>query len=147
MSRIIVIDSGPLGYATNPRASVVNNRCKAWLADLAQAGEQVVLPEIVDYEVRRGWLRTQNATAIARLDQFKAAARYLPITTEAMLLAAELWADARRRGYATAGDQALDADVILAAQAITLGENAVIATTNVGHLTRYTQAQLWDQIG
>lgn len=63
-----------------------------------------------------------------------------------MLLAAELWADARRRGYATAGDQALDADVILAAQAITLGGSTIVATTNVGHLGRYTQALLWDQI-
>jgi predicted nucleic acid-binding protein len=147
MTRVIIVDASPLGYLTNPRASPVNDQCKAWLESLMRAGEQVVLPEIVDYEVRRGWLRTQNVGAIVRLDQFKATARYLPITTEAMLLAAELWADARRRGYATAGDQALDADVILAAQAITLGENAVIATTNVGHLTRYTQAQLWDQIG
>ena len=146
MSRIIVIDASPLGYITNPRASPVNDQCKAWLESQMRAGEQVVLPEIVDYEVRRGWLRTQNVGAITRLDQFKAAALYLPITTEAMLLAAQLWADARRGGYATAGDPALDADVILAAQAITLGENTVIATTNVGHLGRYTQALLWDQI-
>src|SRR5260370_31965910 len=133
MSRVIVLDASPLGYATNPKASVLNDRCRVWLQTLVRAGEQVVLPEIVDYEVRRGWLRTQNAGAIARLDQFKMAARYVPITTEAMLLAAELWAIARRRGYATAGDQALDADVILAAQAITLGENTGIATTNIGH--------------
>jgi predicted nucleic acid-binding protein len=146
MNRVILIDSGPLGYATNPRASAVSDRCKAWLENLARTGEQVVLPEIVDYEVRRGWLRTQNAAAIARLDQFKAAARYLPITTQTMLLAADLWADARRRGPATASDQSLDGDVILAAQAIALGGNTVIATTNVGHLSRYTQALLWDQI-
>ena len=36
--------------------------------------------------------------------------------------------------------------VILAAQAITLGGGTVIATTNVDHVSRYTQAQLWDQI-
>jgi predicted nucleic acid-binding protein len=146
MNQIIVMDAGPLGYATNPRASTINDQCRAWLDSLAQAGVQVVLPEIVDYEVRRGWLRTGNATAILRLNQFKVAARYLPISTEAMLLAAELWADARRLGYATAGDAALDADVILAAQAITLGGATVIATTNVSHLSRYTAAELWDQI-
>jgi len=146
MNRIIFIDSGPLGYATNPRASPTNDQCRTWLDNLAQTGVQVVLPEIVDYEVRRSWLRTSNATAIVRLNHFKAAAHYLPISTEAMLLAAELWADARRRGYATAGDQALDADVILAAQAITLGGATVIATTNVSHLSRYAYAELWDQI-
>jgi predicted nucleic acid-binding protein len=146
MSRLIIMDASPLGYITNPRASPVNGQCKAWLESLLRAGEQVVLPEIVDYEVRRGWLRTQNACAIARLDQFKAVAQYVPIKTEAMLLADQLWAEARRQGYATGGDQALDADVILATQAITLGGETVIATTNVGHLTRYTQAERWDQI-
>jgi predicted nucleic acid-binding protein len=147
MSRIILIDTGPLGYATNPRASTINALCSQWLDALLANGETVVIPEIADYEARRGWLRAGQLQAVARLDGLKATLGYAPITTEAMLLAAQLWADARRRGYATAGDQALDADVILAAQAITLGENTVIATTNVGHLIRYTPAQLWDQIG
>src|SRR5256885_1412510 len=126
MSRIIVIDSGPLGYATNPRASAINDRCSQWLDALLANAEQVVIPEIADYEVRRGWLRTGESRAIVRLDWLKAALLYAPITTEAMLLAAELWADARRRGFATAGDRSLDADVILAAQAITLGGGTVI---------------------
>lgn len=146
MSQLILIDPGPLGYVTNPRASAINDRCSRWLDGLLAYGEQVVIPEIADYETRRGWLRAGQPQAVARLNGLKATLTYPPITTEAMLLAAELWADARRRGYATAGDPALDADVILAAQAITLGANTVIATTNVGHLSRYTQAQLWDQI-
>jgi len=54
MSRIIVIDSGPLGYATNPRASAINDRCSQWLDALLANAEQVVIPEIADYEVRRG---------------------------------------------------------------------------------------------
>jgi predicted nucleic acid-binding protein len=143
---MILIDSGPLGYATNPRASPINDRCSAWLEALAVAGEPIVLPEIADYETRRSWLRTNNEEAINRLNEFKRRSNYLPITTPAMLLAAELWADARRHGYATAGDQSLDADVILAAQAIMLGGNTVIATVNVGHLSRYTHAQLWEEI-
>ncbi len=146
MNRIILIDSGPLGYATNPRASAINDRCSQWLDALLANGERVIIPEIADYEARRGWLRAGRPQAVARLDGLKAALGYAPITTQAMLLAAELWADARQRGYATAGDQALDADVILAAQAITLGGNTVIATTNVGHLSRYTQAEPWDRI-
>jgi hypothetical protein len=56
-------------------------------------------------------------------------------------LAAALSADVRRRGFATAGDQNLDADVILAAQAKSLGANTVVATTNVSYLRRYTQAE------
>jgi len=146
MTRIILIDSGPLGYATNPRATDINQRCSEWLEALALAGDQIVLPEIADYEVRRGWLRTNNTIALERLNRFKSSAIYLPITTDAMLRAAELWADARQRGYATATDQSLDADVILAAQAVTLGGNTVIATTNVGHLGRYTTTRLWEEI-
>jgi hypothetical protein len=37
--------------------------------------------------------------------------------------------------------------MILAAQAVSLGlPQAVIATTNVGHLSRFVQADLWQNI-
>jgi hypothetical protein len=37
--------------------------------------------------------------------------------------------------------------MILAAQAVTLGKpNVVVATTNVGHLTRFVDADLWNNI-
>ena len=69
-------------------------------------------------------------------------AEYLPLTTAAMRKAAELWAIARQTGRPTAGDKNIDADVILAAQAIALGEpNTVIATTNVSHLSRFVAAE------
>lgn len=50
---------------------------------------------------------------------------------------------------------ALDADVILCAQAVTFphadwqrpaGEPVVIVTTNVGHLARFADARLWRAI-
>jgi len=44
---------------------------------------------------------------------------------------------------------ALDGDVILAAQAVILrsqGYETTIATTNVGHLSRFTPAKLWQEI-
>jgi hypothetical protein len=66
-----------------------------------------------------------------------------------MLKAAELWAQARNQGYPTAAADALDGDVILAAQAVILrsqGYNAVIATTNVGHLNQFTTARIWQEI-
>src|SRR5205085_12567780 len=55
--------------------------------------------------------------------------------------AAGLWADARRRGTPTADPRSLDCDVILAAQA--LQAEAVVATENVGQLSRYGRALHW----
>jgi hypothetical protein len=57
--------------------------------------------------------------------------------------AAELWATARREGYPTAADKALDADVILAARE---GFEMIVATGNVGHLGRFVDARIWDRI-
>jgi hypothetical protein len=66
-----------------------------------------------------------------------------------MLKAAELWADVRRRGLPTASPDALDGDVILAAQALMAGgpeDTVIVATGNVGHLGRFVDARIWDQI-
>jgi predicted nucleic acid-binding protein len=81
---------------------------------------------------------------VQRLDQLKAALTYLPLTTTTMLRAAELWADARRRGTPTADPKELDGDVILAAQALQVG--GLVVTENVGHLARFVEAKGWREI-
>ncbi len=66
-----------------------------------------------------------------------------------MLKAAQFWAQVRKQGIPTADDKALDGDVILAAQAILIqdvGHEVIIATTNVGHLSRLAQAKKWRDI-
>jgi predicted nucleic acid-binding protein len=143
MKRTILLDTGPLAKIINARKFP---EIKQWLRQRLVAGEQVRIPEIADYEVRRGLLRVGDAAGIDRLDNFRVVLGYIPITTGAMLQAAEFWADARQRGYATAPDPALDGDVILAAQATILPGHTVIATENVRHLSRYTTAFLWNQI-
>lgn len=76
--------------------------------------------------------------------------KWVPIYTETLFRAAEIWAELRKRGLATAADKALDGDVILAAQAHLLHPHEetriVIATTNVGHLSRMAHAALWTEI-
>jgi len=105
------------------------------------------VPEIADYEVRRELVRADKTQGIVRLDALIALIEYLPITTEVMRQAAQFWALARQQGKPTAADPAPDGDVILAAQAATLGAmDVVIATTNVGHLSRFVPAQLWHEI-
>ena len=150
MSRVILLDSGPLGMATNPKASFVEvEECKRWLKSLLLSNEMIILPEIADYEVRRELIRARKAAGLRRLDQLKLELTYRPITTQVMLMAAQLWADARQRGRPTADSTALDGDVILAAQAIlegNEGNEVVIATTNLGHLSQFVDAREWRMI-
>jgi predicted nucleic acid-binding protein len=149
MTTVVLLDSGPLGLVTNPSGSLEAWQCKQWLQLLLSSGYRVLVPEIADYEVRRELLRANKVKGIQRLDNLKAAIGYLPLTTEVMLKAAEFWAQARQQGQPTADDKSLDGDVILAAQAATIsnqGEDVVIATTNVRHLTRFVQAKIWNEI-
>jgi predicted nucleic acid-binding protein len=132
---------------SNPRYSPQNFACAQWLQGLVTAAVRVIVPEIADYEIRRELLRARKSRGIAKLDALANWLEYLPITTAAMRRAAELWAQARQIGQPAAPDLALDADMILAAQATTLGvPDVMIATTNVGHLAAFAPADLWQSI-
>jgi predicted nucleic acid-binding protein len=147
MIRTILLDAGPLGLLSNPARSAPVLACNQWLASMVAQGHRLIVPEIADYEVRRELLRANKAAGIARLDALAGRLEYLPLTTGAMRQAASFWAQARQQGRPTAVDEALDGDVILAAQAVTLNEPGVIvATTNVRHLSRFVAADLWNNI-
>ena len=146
MTKIVMLDTGPLGEATHPRP---NKDFEVWLKDILKSGTQVLVPEIADYELRRELIRAKKKTSLKRLDEFKNANDYVPITTNAMQSAAVYWAEARQQGYGTAPDDALDGDVILAAQASEIDPNGqvlIIVTTNVGHLARFFNAKHWKDI-
>lgn len=75
--------------------------------------------------------------------------RFLVLQTEHLEVAARLWAQARQSGQPTADAQALDGDVILAAQAQGLGlstDQYIVATTNTAHLNRFVPAADWTTI-
>lgn len=147
VSLVVLLDAGPLGLVTNPKRSPQSVACAQWLQSLITAQVRIILPEIADYEVRRELLRASRAAGLARLDALADRLEYLPISTAAMRQAALFWAQARQQGQPTAPDHALDSDVILAAQATALGASeVVVATTNVGHLSRFVTAELWQNI-
>ena len=141
MNRPILLDAGPLGRIAHPRP---NQDIALWLQHTLSVGIEVIIPEIADYEVRRSLLLAGLKKSVERLDLLKKSLAYLPINTRAMLKAAELWAEARRSGQPTADPKQLDGDVILAAQAMEVG--AIIATENVGHLSRFAEAKHWKDI-
>lgn len=150
MSLYILVDSGPLGIASNPRAAPEAMDCRNWLRGVVRGGAAVVIPEICDYEVRRELLRSRKMEGVGRLDSLKSSFLYLPLTTAMMLRAAHFWAEARNMGKPTAEDARLDCDMILSAQAYELGrggDEVVIATTNVRHLDLFAQARHWKEIG
>jgi predicted nucleic acid-binding protein len=147
VNRVVLLDTGIIGLITNPKRAHESLACNCWLQTLIKAGIRVILPEIADYEVRRELLRANKIKGIKRLDELANLIEYLPITTDAMRKAALFWAQARQQGQPTAGDKTIDGDMILIAQAVTLSvTNLIIATTNVGHLSKFVRADLWQNI-
>jgi hypothetical protein len=151
MIRYIVLDSTPLGLLAQRPGATEADACRQWLANQTAKGLRAVVPEIIDYEVRRELIRAGKSTSVTRLDRFLTSppVDYVPITTGAMRLAADLWAKARRQGTPTSHPHALDVDVILSAQVLAAGMHPtdfIVATGNVAHLSRFVPAALWSNI-
>ena len=144
---IIVLDTGPLGLVTNPRSSPDAKAAKDWLDRAIRRTDRIVVPEIADYELRRELIRAGKVAGLRRLDEMIDVFEYLPLTTPVMRKAAEFWAEARKSGRPSAGNTALDGDVIVAAQTVmAFSTNAIVATSNVAHLSRFVRAETWNNI-
>jgi len=123
VSRVLFLDSGPLGLITHPQRSAEVLAVTEWLSRCLLSGCRVIVPAIVYYELKRELLRAKKTFSIRRLEAFLEATpgRYVPLSDEALQLAAELWAKSRQEGQPTAHAKALDVDVILSAQALLFG--------------------------
>lgn len=148
MTRVIVLDSTPVGLLVHGRAEL-RTPVEAWMGELA--GTSVVaLPEIVLYEVRRELVRLGSGGSVRLLDGLPGQMVYARVTTSILVHASELWAEGRRTGRPTAGPGELDIDVILAATALSLAstpeDEVIVATSNVGHLSRFVDARPWESI-
>jgi predicted nucleic acid-binding protein len=148
VSDVLLLDSGPLGLITHPQRSRDVVAITDWLKECVHAGARVLVPAIVYYEIKRELLRANKPLGISRLDAFVNAApdRYVPLTDDALRLAAELWAQSRQAGRPTADAAALDIDVLLAAQALRVRGTPAVATTNQKHLSQFVSASHWTNI-
>jgi len=147
----VYLDSHPLSLVSQrPNKSQEADACQVWLDGLLARGVRVVIPAIADYEVRRELVRSGNTTGVARLTALRNRLAFLPVSQEALERAADLWADGRNTGRATADPHALDGDAILSAQVLTDREEislVTVATINVKHIVRYVpNADLWQNI-
>jgi predicted nucleic acid-binding protein len=148
VSQILFLDSGPLGLLTHPQRTEEVISIVDWLSRCLLSGSRVIVPAIVYYELKRELLRAKKTFGIGRLDAFVNASpgRYLPLSDDALRLAADLWARSRQEGRPTADPKALDIDVLIAAQALSFGEPAAIVTTNAKHLSQFIAAKHWSEI-
>ena len=147
--RHIILDSSPLGLISKPVKTPEVKAINDWAIDCLSKGDEIYIPEIIYYEIRRELLRASKAQGILRLTQLRGLFNYLPVNTAAMDLAAELWAKSRQAGLATGDPKKLDIDVILAAQALTLTvsrSDLIVATGNVKHLATFIRADEWQNI-
>ncbi len=101
MIKHILLDSSPLGILTNPSGSAEVVAINQWARACFVAGHRLYIPEVIDYELRRELLRAGKSSGLALLDGLTTLCDYLPITTAAMLRAADLWAYSRQHGIAT----------------------------------------------
>ena len=109
MSQFLFLDSGPLGLLTHPRQTEEVVAITTWLSQVLRQGHRILVPAVVYYELKRELLRADKPFSIGRLDLFtKASNRYVPLTDEALRLAAELWAKARQLGRPTADSKELN---------------------------------------
>lgn len=151
---IIVLDTFPTSRVAKrlgTKQPTVSDKCHQWIHRCEASGHRVVVPSISYYESLRELEQRRDPIQIARLKAFCLDIdRFLPLTAEDLELSARLWGQARRAGQPTADPHALDADVILAAQALSLDiphrPELIVATTNPAHLSRYVTADLWSNI-
>jgi predicted nucleic acid-binding protein len=151
VAKLVFLDSEPLGLASKQPGRPDADTCRNWLSTLELAGALVLIPEIADYEVRRELVRVGASAGLRRLDALLGRFTLLPLERPALIRAAELWAHVRNAGWPTADPHALDADAILAGQALTAagpGDTVVVATANVRHLGRFPgiDARPWTAI-
>jgi len=87
---------------TNPGITTENERARDWLSGLVYRNNEVVIPEIADYEVRRELLRARKFKGLAS-SQRASADDFLCLPIIAVMRkAAENWAAARQMGRPSA---------------------------------------------
>lgn len=163
MTQKLLLDTNILGQLCHPKTAT-HKPLIDWIKSLREyhTDIQICVPEIADYELRRKLLhlikkQQASATSLQRLERLTLKKldylpngeeslhlEYLPLTTKIMRRAAELWAEARLKGFPTATVASLDGDVILAAQALEV--SGIVVTLNRKHLSFFVEAKDWQEI-
>ena len=82
MTKVVVIDSGPVRLLCRREVTPPVDACREWQVDVVAHHARIILPEIVDYEERRELIRLNSLSSIERLDSLTMLHECLPLTTE-----------------------------------------------------------------
>lgn len=120
----MLLDCGRVGLLTHARHTESPAReCAEWARGVVQSGHRLIVPEIIDYEVRRELDRLENQRALFRLNQLPITRGFHEVTSAVLRQAAHFWAEARRSGQPTADGHSLNVDMILAGHPTVIGEH------------------------
>ena len=97
-------------------------------ADYLAQHQQLAVSSITWYEVLRGLVEKNASMQLAQFTAFSRNTLLLPVTDDILERAAHLWVDGRKQGLAPK-----DADLIIAATALTYGRTLV--TGNTAHFS------------
>jgi len=149
MPQILLLDNNVLSKILRPEIDD-NKPVVSAISHLQEDHRiRIYVPEIIDYELRRkllhiGYRQRQTRKwareALVGLDEWVSTG-YIPLTTKALRLAADLWAQTRANGQSRGPEDDLDVDVILAAQARQAG--GYILTTNEKHFRNIAEVFDW----
>lgn len=156
---IVFLDTNILGLICNKNVSFDEcQQCKKWFDPLFIRGVRIVTSDLCHYEVMRGLISSsirsaEAAPGIKSLELLKADGflEFIPVSTEALDLAANLWARAFTSGQTTRDEKDIDIDIIISAQYQILrdefpGQRVIMATTNLKHLSIFCDAANWRDI-
>lgn len=143
-----LLDSNIISKLIHPKHPNNKDIGEWFISFVNKNGQEIYLSQIVAYEIRRGLLvkklKDSACKSLERYEQFANHLTFLPINTRTFRIAEKLWAEARINGYPTAGDNSLDCDVLIAAQAIEI--SASIITENIKHLKNYVPTHHWKEL-
>ena len=109
-----------------------SRRANSKLQSLLKQNALILISPIVFYELARLLYKKQAKTHLAFLEGLVARFEWIDLKRTTWILAAQFWANCRKKGTPTGdGNEGLDADALIAAQAEEY--NAVVVTNNIRH--------------
>ena len=124
------LDTNIVSYILNGNAAVKNT-----VRELLLRGNDVLIPDFVYYEIKRGLLAANAAKKLSAFDDFVKAFGIAAVTLQAFDLASHIYAQLKQSGKLIE-----DADLLIGCSA--LCRNAILITNNEKHFKKIENLQI-----